>query len=92
MKSINAILILLLIIVAWLRWFGEGGAIDYRQKQQQLKEQIQINKDLKLRNEKLKAEVEDLRNGLDAIEERARSEMGMIKKGETFIQVIEDKQ
>ena len=53
-------------------------------------EQIEKNKRLESRNEKLTADVDDLKHGLDAIEERARSEMGMIKTDETFIQVIED--
>jgi cell division protein FtsB len=73
-----------------MRWFGEGGANDFRDKKAQLSLQIEKNKKLELRNEELKAEVDDLKKGLEAIEERARSEMGMIKPGETFIQVIED--
>ena len=90
MKLINGILLSLLLIMLWMRWFGEGGARDYLQKQSQLEQQVAKNKQLELRNEELKAEVDDLKKGLEAIEERARSEMGMIKPGETFIQVIED--
>ncbi len=90
MKLINGILLSLLLIMLWMRWFGEGGARDYHQKQNQLELQIEKNKELELRNDELKAEVDDLKKGLEAIEERARSEMGMIKPGETFIQVIED--
>ena len=90
MKLLNGILLSLLIIMLWMRWFGEGGAKDLLEKQAQLELQITKNKDLELRNEELKAEVYDLKKGLEAIEERARSEMGMIKPDETFIQVIED--
>ena len=90
MKLINGILLSLLLIMLWMRWFAEGGARDLQQKQSQLKVQIKENKQLELRNEELRAEVNDLKKGLEAIEERARSEMGMIKPGETFIQVIED--
>lgn len=90
MKVINLILLSLLIIMLWQRWFGEGGSRDLKQKQDQLELQIKKNKELELRNEELNAEVDDLKKGLEAIEERARSEMGMIKPGETFIQVIED--
>jgi cell division protein FtsB len=90
MKLINGILLSLLFIMLWMRWFAEGGARDYQQKKVQLQLQIEKNKQLELRNDELKAEVDDLKKGLEAIEERARSEMGMIKPGETFIQVIED--
>ena len=90
MKTINSVLILLLIFMVWLHWFGQGGSFDLREKERLYQEQLKKNSQLKKRNDKLVAEVEDLKNGLEAIEERARSEMGMIKPDETFIQVIED--
>ena len=90
MKLINGTLLLLLIFMIWLHWFGNGGALDLREKKRLYQEQLEKNAKLEKRNQKLIAEVEDLRNGLEAIEERARSEMGMIKPDETFIQVIED--
>lgn len=90
MKSVNIVLLLVLIIMFWLRWFGEGGAIDYQGTVTQLEEQKKINDELRVRNEKLRAEVNDLKDGLEAVEERARAEMGMIKPDETFIQVIDD--
>ena len=90
MKLINGILLSLLLIMLWMRWFAEGGSRDYKHKQDQLELQIEKNKELELRNNELKAEVDDLKKGLEAIEERARSEMGMIKPEEIFIQVIED--
>ena len=92
MKTINLVMIFLLVIMLWMRWFGEGGAIDYKNKLKQLEKQKTINKELVIRNEKLRAEVNNLRNGLEAIEERARAEMGMIKSDETFIQIIDDNQ
>lgn len=90
MKTINIILIFLLLISLWMLWFGDGGANDLREKQGLYQQQLHENKELQARNDQLLAEVEDLKNGLEAIEERARSEMGMIKDDETFIQVIED--
>jgi cell division protein FtsB len=90
MKAVNGILLVLLLIMLWTHWFGTGGANDLKEKQILYKLQLEKNKKLQLRNEKLTAEVEDLKHGLEAIEERARSEMGMIKADEIFIQVIED--
>lgn len=90
MKVVNGILLFLLIIMLWKHWFGEGGARELREKQRLYELQMEKNKELEIRNEQLKAEVADLKKGLDAIEERARSEMGMIKDGETFIHIIED--
>jgi len=90
MKAVNAILLIILFIMLWARWFGTGGTVDLQEKTHLYTEQLKINKELQQRNEKLKAEVLDLKNGLEAIEERARSEMGMIKSAEDFIQVIED--
>lgn len=70
-------------------WFGDGNIsqVDaYQQQLNNLKKEVQSTKE---RNEKLYAEVEDLRKGEEAIEERARYELGMIKENETFFQVIE---
>jgi len=90
MKVVNGLLLLLLVIMLWTHWFGVGGANDLHEKEILYKLQLEKNKELQARNDKLIAEVEDLKSGLEAIEERARSEMGLIKPGETFIQVIED--
>lgn len=92
MKVVNGILLFLLLISLWMHWFGDGGANELKEKHVLYKLQLEKNKQLQIRNDKLKAEVEDLKHGLEAIEERARSEMGMIKEGETFIQVIEGNQ
>lgn len=90
MKIVNGILFVLLIIMLWTHWFGTGGANDLKEKQILYELQLEKNKKLQQRNDQLSAEVEDLKHGLEAVEERARSEMGMIKDDETFIQVIED--
>ena len=69
-------------------WLGHGNLIEVGQLQQTLAEKKEENKSLKEQTQSLAAEVLDLKHGLEAIEERARSEMGMIKKGETFYQIV----
>ncbi len=88
MKWLNGVLVLLLILALWQWQFGDGGRQDLKQKQQQLDaQQAQID-ELERRNDRLAAEVASLKTGLEAIEERARAELGMVKEGETFIQVV----
>lgn len=88
-KILISILILLIIQLQYRLWFGDGSiqqAKDYQQRLRHLKKQVHLKKE---RNEKLYAEVVDLRKGNEAIEERARYELGMVKETETFFQVIE---
>jgi len=68
--------------------FGDGGRKELKEKRLLLSQQQAEIEELKRRNEQLEAEVNSLKTGLDAIEERARAELGMIKEDETFIQVI----
>lgn len=85
-------LFLLLILLVWLQfelWVGKGSLTEVRELKQAIELQKQENERLKERNEALAAEVKDLKSGLEAIEELARSEMGMIKKDETFYQIVE---
>ena len=89
MKIIALVLLVLLIWLQYKIWLQDGGIpeiIELRQEVQQVDLEV---KRLKERNASLDAEVKDLKKGLDAIEERARSEMGMIKQGEIYYQVIE---
>ena len=89
MKKIAFILLALLIWLQYKIWLQDGGIPEVLQLQQEL-EQVKSEVDkLQERNSSLDAEVKDLKKGLDAIEERARSEMGMIKEGEIYYQVIE---
>lgn len=88
MRILLAILLLVLILLQLKMWFGEGGYRDVRRLAQRVEEQARENESLALRNRELQAEVEDLRQGLQAIEERARSELGMIKEDEEFYQVV----
>jgi len=84
-----AILLFLLLILQYTLWLGEGGLVRVWSLNEQVAAQEQENAKLRERNRALEAEVLDLKQGLDAIEERARTDLGMIKKNETFHQVVE---
>lgn len=88
MRVLLAILLLILILLQLKMWFGEGGFSDVRRLEQRVEEQTKENEALAQRNRELRAEVEDLRQGLGAVEERARSELGLIKENEEFYQVV----
>lgn len=79
----------ILLLLQYPLWFGSGGLLTLWQLQREIDHQRAENARLKERNEALEAEVADLKQGLAAIEERARNELGMVKKGETFFQVVE---
>jgi cell division protein FtsB len=83
------ILLILLIALQVKLWTGQGGMREVWRLEQRVGEQKDENAKLKTRNETLSAEVEDLKHGDEAIEERARSELGLTKPGETFYQVVE---
>lgn len=82
-------LIILIALVQWMLWFGNEGIIDLWESRQNLQALQLHNEELEHRNNELKAEVIDLQTGLQAVEERARSELGLVKEDETFIQIIE---
>jgi len=89
MKILLSVIILLIILLQYRLWYGDGGIEEIKAYQQRLDDlQAQVE-EKKERNEALYAEVEDLRKGQEAVEERARDELGMIKEGETFFQVLE---
>ena len=88
MKLLIVVLIVLLIGLQYKLWFGDGSLSEVVQLSKELglqKEKLRLLED---RNKILEAQVLDLQNGLDAIEEKARNDLGMIKQGETFIQLI----
>ena len=89
MKLLFAGLLVLFITLQLTLWFGEGGLAEVRQLRLQIEQQQAENVRLNERNAALEAEVKDFKQGLGAIEERARNELGMIKKDETFFQIIE---
>ncbi len=89
MKKIAFVLLALLIWLQYKIWLQDGGVPEVLQLQQEVEQVKGEVQQLQERNASLDAEVKDLKKGLDAIEERARSEMGMIKQGEVYYQVIE---
>jgi len=72
-------------------WFGDDSVREVIELRQTVAEQHDKNDEIKQRSNVLEAEVDDLKTGLEAIEERARSELGMIKKNETFIHIVDSK-
>jgi cell division protein FtsB len=89
LRWVALVLVILLIALQVRLWTGQGGLRDVWRLQQRVAEQKAENERLKKRNETLSAEVEDLKHGEEAVEERARSELGLLKPGETFYQVVE---
>jgi cell division protein FtsB len=79
----------LLVLIQYPLWFGKGGWVRAWDLDRQVAAQKKTNDELKRRNSGLEAEVKDLKNGLEAIEERARFELGMVKDNEVFFQVLE---
>ena len=90
MKWIIVVLTILFLLLQYKLWVGEGSWLVVKQLREKIEAQIQQNEQLKARNVALEAEVKNLKNGLDAIEERARNELGMIKDDETFFQLGEE--
>ena len=88
MRVLTVILLILLVFLQYKLWLGEGGYSDIRGLEARVAAQEVENEQLQARNDALRAEVEDLRERLDAVEERARSELGLIKDGEQFYQVV----
>jgi len=89
MKNLLLLLLLLLVYLQYQLWFGDGSLQDVWELHQEVELQRLENIELRERNAALQAEVTDLQQGLDAIEEHAREDLGMVKKGETFYQVVE---
>lgn len=89
MKVLLYILIGVLVGLQFPLWLGDGGALSLWKLQREITAQAQENQQLRQRNLALEAEVRDLKEGVEALEERARAELGMIRRGETLYQVIE---
>ena len=89
MRWLTLFLVLLIAGLQYPLWLGKGSWLRVWEVDQQIARQKQVNQGLKARNGSLEAEVRDLKQGYDAIEERARSELGMIKQDEVFFQVLE---
>ncbi|PSW18627.1 cell division protein FtsB [Photobacterium sanctipauli] len=83
--------VLLLAVLAWLQydfWLGKNGMVDYLAVKKNVEVQQQANSELVLRNQQMYVEIHDLHRGQEAIEERARNELGMIGPEETFFRIV----
>ena len=89
MKALTLIFVILIALLQYPLWLGKGSWLRVWNVNQQIAQQKDKNSTLKQRNETLQAEVKDLKQGNAAVEERARTELGMIKQDEVFYQVID---
>ncbi|MCW8091884.1 cell division protein FtsB [Alteromonas sp. ASW11-130] len=87
-KWITVVLLVLLGLLQYRLWLGKHSIPDYYTLTGQVEEQSQQNANLAQRNALLEADINDLKIGLEAIEERARNELGLIKEGETFYRIL----
>ena len=86
-RFIAVILIALLVLFHAQLWTGRGGIPSVRDMQHRLNEQLAKNAKIQAGNDQLAAEVRDLKEGLEMVEEKARSELGMVKPNEIFVQI-----
>ena len=91
MKILAGILASLILLLQYPLWLGKGGWLRAWEVDRQLAAQKAKNVQLEVRNAGLAAEVRDLKQGTEAIEERARYELGMVRGDEVFFQVVDDK-
>ena len=91
MKWLAAILGAFFILLQYQLWFVPGGIVSVWHLKKSVAQQQQKNQLLQTKNKVLAADIKDLKNGNQAIEEKARSELGMVKKGEVFYQVVNKK-
>jgi cell division protein FtsB len=92
MRWLIIILVVLLAGLQWRLWVGEGSLAHRAELNRQLQQQESENQALRERNQLIATDVESLKANLDAIEEKARADLGMIKQGETFYLVIDKNQ
>ncbi|MCW8832962.1 MAG: cell division protein FtsB [Colwellia sp.] len=92
MRAFTALLLILLALLQYRLWFGKNSVPDYLALQEDVIRQQAANEKLKQRNKLLYADTDDLKLGSEAIEERARNELGMIKENETFFRLIPQKE
>ena len=90
LKGLVTVLLALFVLLQHRLWSGSGSIPDLWRLQAAIESQNAENAALRERNERLQAEVTDLKEGLDAIEERARRDLGMIRRDETFYQFIDE--
>lgn len=92
MRILGGVLAALIVLIQYPLWLGKGGWLRVWEVDRQLESQRARNLELQVRNRSLEAEVLDLKQGVDALEERARYELGMIKSDEVFFQIVDGKE
>ena len=90
MRALLIVLVLLLAGLQYRLWVGDGSLAEVWRLRQAIEQQRTENERLQARNAELEAEVRDLKQGLEAVEERARRELGMVGEEETFHQIVEE--
>ncbi len=90
MRTVIGILVVLLLLLQYRLWVGEGSLAEVHALRKEVQIQNAELEAIERRNNALRAEVRDLKKGLDAVEERARSELGMIRNKEEFYQIVDD--
>lgn len=88
MRVLTVVLLILLASLQYRLWFGKNSVPDYLSLKESVAHQMVVNEKLTQRNKLLYADTDDLKLGLEAVEERARNELGMIKENETFFRLI----
>jgi cell division protein FtsB len=88
MRLLALVLLALTLATQYPLWWGKGGWLSLRNLQAQVESETEKNQALLARNNALQAEVQDLKSGTSAVEERARGELNMIREGEFFVQVL----
>ena len=83
------ILIVFFLMIQFDIWFKDDGFYRVKELEQMIGNQVEENKRLKLRNEQLEREIQELKSGTESIEEKARTDLGMIKEGEEFYLIVE---
>ena len=90
-RPVPIMLLTLLIVFQLQLWFGRGSIPDVWRLRQQYQTQLALNTQTELKLERMRAELRDLRDGMEMVEERARSEIGMVKPNEIFVQIAQNK-
>ncbi|REL25843.1 cell division protein FtsB [Thalassotalea euphylliae] len=88
MRTITALLLIFVVFLQYRLWFGKNSIADYVALKEEVVRQQADNDKLRQRNKLLYVDTDDLKSGVEAVEERARNELGMIKNGETFFRII----
>lgn len=92
LRILMLLLFAMLLVLQYRLWVGDGSLAELHLLKQEIEQQKGELRQMRRRNQALQAEVDDLKKGLEAIEERARNDLGMIRQGETFYQIIEPRE